>query len=396
MIFPVFALFDFYMRNAGGRRFFAESRPFSAYWKQKGKNRKIRKEAITVKTRMKNLSALSLFLFLTAFALLPKSVSAAVVVKAQRTDDVNCTGKGIKENVVYVPGNSTEAIPIVMPEDGMLRMSCDRDSYIRLTYDYGGHSPVYSNGILAKGTYYYQARAGYGKTAFRIKAWYYSANERKISPNGRACGVVFRHDDGFYQSQLFRVKFPSRGWIKVSATLPKGMRAAPMIGISSSKKRLFSKAGTLYDQDGNYPAYIAVEKGTYYLFVANMEGPFRLNCEYKKYNEKNWTMKKAVGLKIGKYHASVVYSKDSGKKLTRFYRIKFKKNQVVKITYKTPYATAGIIDSKGKVQPLTTKGNVSRTKKKLKKGTNYYIVLKYNFGNLKKETMGEVALFKWN
>ena len=43
---------------------------------------------------------------------------------------------------------------------------------------------------------------------------------------------------------------------------------------------------------------------------------------------------------------------------------------------------------------MTTRGNVSTTNKKLKKGT-YYIVFKYNFGNQASTTMGETAIFSW-
>ena len=67
-----------------------------------------------------------------------------------------------------------------------------------------------------------------------------------------------------------------------------------MIGISSSKMKLYSKAGTLYEQNGNYPAYIAVEKGTYFLFTANINCPFRISCRFTRYSEKNFNRKKAV------------------------------------------------------------------------------------------------------
>lgn len=187
---------------------------------------------------------------------------------------------------------------------------------------------------------------------------------------------------------------PARGWIKVSVDFPSGSRFAPMIGISTSGKRLFSKAGTLYEQDGNRPAYIAVEKGTYFLFAANASGRLRMRCEYSKYGERNYSRKKAKTLKAGRRHASVVYSKDKGKKLTRVYRIKLKKKKKVTISYETPYAVVSILDRKGKAAPMTVGNGFSRTRRKLKKGT-YYLVLKFNFGRYRKETMGEVTVFSW-
>ena len=318
------------------------------------------------------------------------------VVTAQRTDDLNCSGNGIREISVAVPARTADAVPIAMPEDGALRISCNLDSYVALTRDRAGRSPVYSsNGILGKGTYYYQVPSRQATLTYKFKAWYYPAGELALPLNGSAVGVAFAHEDGFVQSQLFRISVPARGWIKVSVDLPNGVRAAPMIGISTAGKRLFSKAGTLYEQNGNYPAYVAVEKGTYYLFAANVGGQLRMRCEYSGYGEKNYSRKKAKTLKAGRRQASVVYSKDKGKKLTRVYRIKLKKKKKVRISYETPYAVVSILDKKGKIVPMGVGNGFAKTRKKLKKGT-YYLVLKFNFGRYRNETMGEVTVFSWN
>ena len=337
------------------------------------------------------------FLLTACFMLVatPKRAFADVVATAQKTDDLNCNGNGIREYVFRVAGRCVDPIPIILPEDGYLRLSCDRDSSMRLTYDSAGYNSVYAKDILAKGTYYYQARAGYSTTTFKIKAWYYSAADQTLSPNGVATGVAFEHSDGFVQSQLFKVDFPSRGWAKVWVDLPNGVRAAPMIGISDASKRLYGNAGTLYQQDGNYPAYFAIEPGTKYLFVANFRTPFKIHCDFHPYGDSNFSYKKAKSLKAGRKQTCVVFSKDKRKKLTRVYKIKLKKKQKVRITYETPYATAGITNKNGKkVYKMTTRGNVSTTNKKLKKGT-YYIVFKYNFGNQASTTMGETAIFSW-
>lgn len=342
------------------------------------------------------------FAFLLGFPAFAKS-NVVARTTIPRTDAVDNPENSVSEIVARpTPATEDERYPndvaeVYLPEDGLVGGIVNGDPFPELYYDVECEDEVRDVRYVPcrKGIYYVPLYRDDGGN-YRMKLWYYSVAEVSLTDGVPATAVVYEQPDGYSYSQFIRIVVPRRGWIKVDVTPTADEICYPLMSVYVNKGNSYPEAGTFGSAAEYEPAYVAVDKGAYYVQVCNVSGAFRVKYSFHAYKDKNFTKKKAKKLKRGKTATAVVYTKDKKKKWKRYFSITLKKKQRVKIVIESPYGGVGILNSKGRYVPtVSDSGDVSYSRNKLKKG-KYYLVVDYDYDFLRrKKSSGDVVVFKW-
>ena len=237
--------------------------------------------------------------------------------------------------------------------------------------------------IKKKGKYYIHAFIGNSQedsqTALKIKAYEIPVSignagtlskGKWISTSGAGAGLEQEEDLPAY----FKIKAPSSGCVKIEIKkIGKSENYIEAELTNSKKKRLMSN---VIEQDG-ITAYFGVKKGTYYVKV-NTRDTYKIRYTFENAaDKKNTTKKKAISLKQKKTEKGLfaIDDKESNwyKAKSRWYKIRLKKPQTLKLTLKASInKSSGFYYRINDMEPYKRlPGGKKQFKKKLKAGTYY-------------------------
>ncbi len=229
-----------------------------------------------------------------------------------------------------------------------------------------------------KGTFYMHAFMPEGeegsKTALKIKAYEIpvSVGNAGTLSKGKwvsTSGISDDLNEGGGPA-FFKIKAPSSGCVKLEIKKTGKNEEYIEAAFTNSKKK---KLADEIEQKG-ITAYYGVKKGTYYVKV-DTDAAYKIRYTFETAaDKKNTTKKKAVSLKQKKTVKGLFVINE---KKSRWYKVKLKKTQTLKLTLNASTDKYGfwyqITDSKGKkiVSNQELPRGKKQFKKKLKAGTYY-------------------------